>query len=122
MVSYVVLSIEFSSLHLHMMDDYIFRTDLLRSIETLDASHPITVLSHQATLSILGGSETCLKMIPVSICRGFYTGCKFKRVHFTWGCRRYVVYIRGFARLNVELRIFTRVSTPRIYVAYLRGF
>jgi hypothetical protein len=62
MVSYVVLSIEFSSFHLHMMDHLIFRTDPLHSIDTLDATHPFAVLSHQATLSILGGSEICRKM------------------------------------------------------------
>jgi hypothetical protein len=67
MVSYVVLSIECSSLHLHMMDHLIFRTAPFRSIDTLDATHPIAVLSHQATLSILGGSETCRKMIPQAL-------------------------------------------------------
>jgi hypothetical protein len=73
MVSYVVLSIAFSSLHLHMMDHFIFQTDPLCSIETLDATHPIAVLSHQATLSILGGSETSLKMIPQALL-GFSSG------------------------------------------------
>jgi hypothetical protein len=41
---------------------------------------------------------------------------------FLWDCRRNVVYIRGLARLSMELRVFTLVYTPRIYVAYLRGF